>query len=86
MQRPYQIVECVIFQLSGLHAQIPESFGFGVDSLVNELPLYLVRRSRLPPNELIEIFGNGFQHCLRQVDVPPVFVNLFVYEFSDFCH
>lgn len=70
--RTYQVVVGQVGQLIRLNAQVLEGLGSRVDLLVHELPLHLVGGHGGPPDELVQVVGQGLQGALGDVDVAAV--------------
>lgn len=65
-----QIVEGQVLQFRWFHTQIFECFRCLVDLLIDEFPFNLVGRvENLPPQELIEIMSQRFEHLFWNVDM-----------------
>ena len=65
--------------IGGLDAQVFESFGRGINGLVDEFSLDLVCRCRRPPYELIEEPGDRFHDKFWNVYVSAFFENFLIY-------
>lgn len=79
----YQVVEGEVAEISRLDAEVLEGLSGGINLLVNEFPLDLIRRESVPPEEPIEPVGGRLQNGLRDVDVTAVLDDLTVHELSD---
>ena len=70
-------------QLRRLDAQVLERLGAGINDLVDELALNLVRGERVPPEDPVEDIGHGLNQHLGHVQVPPFLDDLAVDELGD---
>lgn len=79
-----QVVEGQVGQIGSLlHAQILEGLGCGVDFLVEELALDLVRGHGVPPDVLVEVVGERLEDGLGDVDVTALLDNFAVDELGN---
>ena len=73
-------------QIRRLDTQILERLSLGIDPLVDELPLDLVRARGVPPKKLVQRVRNRLHDGPRHIDVPPPLDDLPVHELADLGH
>lgn len=79
-----QVVEGQVRQVGHLvHAQILEGLGLGVDLLIDEFALDLVRGHGVPPEVLVEVVGEGLEESLGHVDVGALLDDFAVHELGN---
>ena len=69
--------------ITGLDAQIFESLGTGINSLINEFSLDLVSRCCRPPDEVVQKLGDRFHDRFWKVDVSAFLENFLICQSGD---
>lgn len=79
-----QVVEGQVGQIGGLlHAQVLEGLGIRVDDLVEELALHLIGGQGVPPQELVDVVGEGLEEGLGDVNVTALLDDFTVDQLGD---
>lgn len=79
-------MESQVLQLGRLNTQVLEGLGRGIDLLVDELALNLVRRPDVPPQQLVHVVRERLQQGLGHVDVAAALDDLAVHQLGDLGH
>lgn len=74
----YQVMKNEFGDISGLNAQVSESFGAGIDGLVDKFSLNLIGRCCRPPYELVEELGDRFHDYFWKIYVSAFLENFLI--------